>query len=143
MKLKVVSIAGFILLPVVTGMMIVSCQSDAQIEFQRYYSNGNLIYQTHCQNCHGANGEGLQALIPPLNDTSYIKTNKSALACYIKNGVKGKIAISSRNFEGEMPASELAPVEIASVLTFISNSFGNKSGMVKSEQVEEDLKDCK
>lgn len=142
MRLKVTSVIGVILLPLLTGMFI-SCQSDAEVEFQRYYSNGSAIYQARCQNCHGAHGEGLQALIPPLDDTTYIKTNQSALACYIKNGMKGNIIISSRHFDGEMPASELAPVELAGVLTFISNSFGNKAGMVKSEQVEEDLKGCK
>jgi mono/diheme cytochrome c family protein len=142
MRLKAASAIGIILLPLLMGMLI-SCQSDAEVEFQRYYSNGGAIYQARCQNCHGAHGEGLQALIPPLNDTTYIKTNKSALACFIKNGMKGKIIISFRYFEGEMPASELAPVELAGVLTYISNSFGNKSGIVKSEQVEEDLKGCK
>ncbi|MDB5131879.1 MAG: hypothetical protein JWR02_1628 [Mucilaginibacter sp.] len=142
MRLKVTSVALFILFPIAIGLLV-SCQNDAQIEFQRYYSNGSAIYRTHCQNCHGANGEGLQALIPPLNDTAYLKTNGPALACYIENGMKGKIVVSSRNFEGEMPASQLAPVELAGVLTFISNSFGNKSGLIKSEQVEEDLKNCK
>jgi mono/diheme cytochrome c family protein len=142
MKLRAASAIGFILLLLVT-VIFVSCQSDAEVEFRRYYSNGGAIYQARCQNCHGAHGEGLQALIPPLNDTTYIKTNKPALACYIKNGMKGKIIISSRHFEGEMPASDLAPVELASVLSYISNSFGNKLGIVKSEQVEEDLKECK
>ncbi|GAC1302881.1 MAG: hypothetical protein NVSMB24_08130 [Mucilaginibacter sp.] len=142
MRLKAARVTAFILLPLLTEMFI-SCQSDAEVEFQRYYSNGGAIYQARCQNCHGAHGEGLQALIPPLNDTTYIKTNKSALACFIRNGMKGQVTISSRHFEGEMPASELAPVELAGVLTYISNSFGNKSGLVKSEQVEEDLKGCK
>ncbi|HWZ14509.1 MAG TPA: cytochrome c [Mucilaginibacter sp.] len=142
MRLKAAGVTAFILLPLLMGMFI-SCQSDTEVEFQRYYSNGGAIYQAHCQNCHGAHGEGLQALIPPLNDTAYIKTNKSALPCFIRNGMKGQITLSSRRFEGEMPASELAPVELAAVLTYISNSFGNKLGLVKSEQVEGDLKGCK
>jgi mono/diheme cytochrome c family protein len=142
MRLKAISIAGFILLPLAIGM-IVSCQSDAQVEFQRYYSNGNLIYQTHCQNCHGANGEGLQALIPPLNDTAYIKRNSHILSCNIKYGLKGKMLIATRHFEGEMPAGGLAPVEMADVLTYITNSFGNKLGTTNTRQVEEDLKNCK
>lgn len=142
MRLRAASAIGFILLLLVT-VIFVSCQSDAEVEFRRYYSNGGAIYQARCQNCHGAHGEGLQALIPPLNDTTYIKTNKSALACYIKNGMKGKIIISSRHFEGDMPASDLAPVEIADVLTYITNSFGNKSGTATTRQVEEDLKNCR
>ncbi len=53
--------------------LIYSCQSDSTIEFKRYYSAGALVYQSHCQNCHGMNGEGLAALIPPLTDTSSLK----------------------------------------------------------------------
>jgi len=142
MKLKTGCAVGFLILPVIVCLLI-SCQNDAGVEFQRYYSNGSAIYQARCQNCHGALGEGLKALIPPLTDTAYIKANKPALACLIKNGMKGSIGVSNRDFEGEMPGNELAPVELAGVLTYISNSFGNKSGTVNTSQVEEDLKKCK
>ncbi len=142
MKLKAIKTAGLILFSIITAT-IVSCQNEAQVEFQRYYSNGSAIYQSHCQNCHGAHGEGLQALIPPLNDTAFIKTNKAALACYIKNGLKRKILVSNRGFEGEMPGNDLAPVELAEVITYVSNSFGNKSATTKSQQVENDLNACR
>jgi len=130
------------LICVVLVVMIVSCQNDGQVEFNRYYSNGNAVYQVHCQNCHGAKGEGLQGLIPPLTDSIYLKTNKKILACYIKSGLKGKIIIANKTFEGEMPADDLSPLEIAQVLTYVTNSFGNKIGTVTIEQVNADLAKC-
>ncbi|MDO3643013.1 cytochrome c [Mucilaginibacter sp. L3T2-6] len=138
-KLKTV-IAG--ILSVTLLVMVASCVNNSQMEFNRYYSNGSAVYQTHCQNCHGTNGEGLQGLIPPLTDSTYLKTNKNILACIIKNGVKGKITVGNKQFEGEMPASGLAPVEIAQVLTYINNSFGNKSGTFTTEDVNADLGKC-
>jgi mono/diheme cytochrome c family protein len=136
--------SGFIIgLGLLLVVLVVSCQSDEQIEFNRYYSAGSVIYLAHCQNCHGEKGEGLQALIPPLTDTTYLKNNRASLACFLKNGLKGEITISGRKFEGVMPASELSPIEMAKVLTYITSSFGNKGGVINLQQVQADLGKCR
>jgi len=137
MKLKVIS--GICLLLVV---LVWSCQSDESIEFNRYYSSGISVYQTHCQNCHGANGEGLNGLIPPLTDSVVLKTYSIALPCIIKNGLKQQITVSGKLFDGEMPAVSLTPIEIAQVITYVTNSFGNKRGLVTDDAVAADLAKC-
>ena len=124
-------------------LFIVSCQSEESIEFKRYYSSGALVYQSHCQNCHGNNGEGLSALIPPLTDSLYLKSNKNELACYIQSGLKGPITVKGRTFDDAMPANDLSPVQIAQVLTYISNSFGNKLNTINEQQVQAYLVKCK
>jgi mono/diheme cytochrome c family protein len=138
MKIKIITSITFLLF-----VLIVSCQSDESLEFDRYYSTGSLVYQQKCQNCHGEHGEGLQGLIPSLTDTAYLKINKSVLACSVKYGLKGKIAIGKREFEGTMPPNDLAPIELAEVLTYVTNSFGNKMGILTSGQVDVDLGRCK
>ena len=138
MKLKLISGILFLL-----TVLIASCQNDGQIEFTRYYSGGSAIYQARCQNCHGAKGEGLQQLIPPLTDSTYLKTNKNSLACFLKNGLKGEIRIHNKAFDGEMPIDSLAPIEIAKVLTYVTNSFGNKLGTINLQQVQSDLEKCR
>jgi mono/diheme cytochrome c family protein len=138
MKWKVIGGITFVLM-----VFILSCQSDEQLEFSRYYTSGRLIYQNRCQNCHGTNGQGLLALIPPLTDSIYLKANKQVLACYVKYGLKGKLTIASKTFEGTMPANDFAAIDIAEVLTYVTNSFGNKMGVVTAQQVENDLKNCK
>jgi mono/diheme cytochrome c family protein len=137
MKLKIIGAISAVII-----LFIASCQSDESIEFRRYYSSGALVYQTHCQNCHGINGEGLSALIPPLTDSIYLKNNKTALACYIKLGLKGQITIKGKKFDDAMPANDLSPVEIARVLTYIGNSFGNKLNTINEQAVQADLKKC-
>src|ERR1700753_1317891 len=111
-------------------LFIISCQSEENIEFKRYYSSGALVYQTHCQNCHGANGEGLSALIPPLTDSSFLKSKKAELACAVKLGLEGQITVKGKEFNDKMPANDLTPIEIAQVLTYVTNSFGNKQGII-------------
>jgi len=137
MKIKLIGIICIAL-----TALIISCQSDEQVEFNRYFSAGSAVYQSHCQNCHGAKGEGLQGLIPSLTDSAYLKSNKSQLACFVKNGLKGQIKISGRQFEGEMPPNDLSPVEIAQVLTYVTNSFGNKSATITTELANADLAKC-
>lgn len=138
MKLKVVGAITAILV-----IFIMSCENDQTIEFKRYYSSGILVYQTHCQNCHGANGEGLAALIPSLTDSAYLLSNKPSLACIIKFGLKGSIKINEKTFDGTMPAVDLSPMETAQVLTYIGNSFGNKLNTIDIQQTESSLGNCK
>ena len=135
-------LAGSVIV-LVAILLIVACQSDESIEFKRYYSSGALVYQQHCQNCHGANGEGLSALIPPLSDSAYLRKNLGVLPCYVKNGLKGQIIIKGKTFEDSMPANDLSPVEIAQVLTYIGNSFGNKLNTIDEQSVQTNLAGCK
>ena len=116
--------------------MIYSCQSDASIEYSRYYSAGAVVYHDHCRNCHGDKGEGLNGLIPPLTDTMLLKSNKNKLACQLKNGLSGKITVAGKAFDGTMPASDLSPIEIAQVITYVGNSFGNKQGVFTDDMVQ-------
>lgn len=123
--------------------VIYSCQSAQEIEYAKYMSNGKDIYVARCQNCHGEKGEGLGELAPPLTDTTFLKTNKSNLACIIKNGSNTEMIINGKKYDGKMPGLNLAAIDIAQVTVYITNSFGNKQGMYTYEQVSKDLSLCK
>jgi mono/diheme cytochrome c family protein len=129
-------VTGFLILFV---FVLAACQSDQDIEFARYYSGGKVIYQGRCQNCHGSDGKGLAALIPPLTQ---IKTDKAVLVCLVKYGSKSALNPTSKTFNTTMPPTDLPSVDIARVLTYVTNSFGNKMGTITTEQVEKDLKGC-
>lgn len=122
------------------SILIASCQSTEEIKQARYYINGKLAYENHCQNCHGAKGEGLGLLIPPLTDTTFIRNNLTDIAGMIKFGISGEMTINGEVYDGEMPAeSHLTPVEITYIINYIGNSFGNKIGHYSQEQVQQDL----
>jgi len=127
----------------VLGVLIASCQNEQSLEFKRYYTSGSLVYQSHCQNCHGVQGEGLKGLIPPLTDSIFMRSNLSRLPCIIKNGLKGQIDVNHRSFEGEMAKIDLNPMELAQVITYINNSFGNQLGQTGYEEVIANLAKCK
>jgi len=124
--------------------IIVSCQSQENIDLQNYMSNGKDIYKARCQNCHGEKGEGLGQLAPPLTDSIFLKTNKSRLACIIKNGTNEPLIVHGKTYKEKMPAfPELADIDIAQVTVYITNSFGNNEGFVSYKQISNDLQKCK
>jgi mono/diheme cytochrome c family protein len=129
---------------VVVAAIISSCQNEADLNFKRYYSTGSTVYQSHCQNCHGANGEGLGALIPPLTDSAYLKANLHQLPCLVKNGLTEPITIHGKPYSQAMPPhADLTSIEIAEALTYVGNSFGNKLGLIDVESVDGDLGKCR
>ncbi|GGI26062.1 hypothetical protein GCM10008119_20770 [Pedobacter mendelii] len=107
-------------------------------------SNGKEVYKSRCQNCHGENGEGLGQLAPPLTDSVFLKTNKNRLACIIKNGANEMIVINGKEYKEKMPPfPELADIDVAQVMVYITNSFGNKQGFVPYTEVSVQLQNCK
>ncbi|GAA3961881.1 hypothetical protein GCM10022246_13870 [Pedobacter ginsengiterrae] len=124
--------------------IIISCQNQKDIDLQNYMSNGKDIYKAKCQNCHGVNGEGLGQLAPPLTDSIFLKTNKTRLACFIKNGANETMVIHGKEYKEKMPAfPELADIDIAQVMVFVTNSFGNNQGFVPYTEVSMQLQNCK
>jgi len=120
-----------------------SCQTAEQVKQDAYFVNGRDLYIKHCQNCHGAAGEGLGALTPPLTDTAYLKDNKHQLACFIKNGLTVPVKVHGEVYEDKMPGFNLADIDVAQLIVYVTNSFGNNQGMYTYEEIAADLKRCK
>jgi mono/diheme cytochrome c family protein len=119
-----------------------SCQSAEKIQQDAYYVNGRDLYISHCQNCHGEKGEGLAALTPPLTDSVFMRKNKSQLACFIKKGIDKPLNIHGKVYEGKMPGFNLADIDLAQVIVYITNGFGHQQGMYTNNQVAADLQKC-
>lgn len=123
--------------------VIYSCQSETDLNYARYYTNGKKLYDVHCQNCHGSDGQGLGKLIPPLNDTTFLKKHKSEIACWVKHGISDSIFVSNVLYTSEMPANAGLPeIDIAAIVTYITNTFGNKQGLYDVNNASADLKQC-
>ncbi len=117
-------------------LCLTACHSEHSLEFDRYYAQGLYIYQAHCQNCHGKKGEGIASLIPPLTDSTFLKNNQEKLPCIIKYGIASPISINGRTYEFTMPPQNtLSDIELAEVIVYINNSFGNHIGMYTLEKI--------
>lgn len=133
------------LLTMVAGCVFLNaCQSGGELDKARYYINGKSLYETHCRNCHGDQGEGLGRLYPPLTDTLFMRAYQRQLACLIKYGSSGQLTVGGQVYDAAMPANpRLSDTEIAYLITYISNSFGNHHGIKRDTSVRTELQHCR
>lgn len=91
------------------------------------YQEGGRLYSVHCANCHGEDGKGLGALIPPLAGADYLLAQRSRLPCIVVNGLSDTITVNGVVFGGQpMPANSLlTDIQVTNVLNYINNSWGN------------------
>lgn len=112
------------------------------LRLRQYMSEGAQLYSQYCANCHQAEGQGLAALIPPLAASDFLLADPKRAACIIKNGQSGKITVNGVEYDGVMPMLSLKDLEIAELVTYISNSWGNKKGLIDVNDVSAFLKEC-
>ena len=96
-----------------------------------------------CANCHMEDGKGLEGLIPPLAGADYLNDHRGQLACIIRYGQEGEIEVNGRSYNQIMTGiPELNEVEIANVLNYVFNSWGNEQTFISPDEIEEQLKAC-
>lgn len=86
---------------------------------------GAEIYDDFCVQCHLANGKG-SAVIPPLAQSDWLINKRKESIHAIKYGQNGTIVVNGKKYNGTMPEMGLTDQEVADVMNYISNSWGNK-----------------
>lgn len=104
---------------------------------QKSLAEGAKIYKKYCLTCHQADGGGVPNMTPPLIQTSFVLGDKEKLINILLNGLKN-VDIDDQTYNNPMPAlgSVLKDQEIANVLTYVRNSFGNKAPGITVEEVK-------
>nr|WP_068891282.1 cytochrome c [Pedobacter panaciterrae] len=101
------------------------------------FANGQKVYNKYCLSCHMADGGGVQNMNPPLIKTTYVLGDKTQLIKIALNGLNEEIEIDGEVYNNVMPSHGfLKDQEIADVLTFVRNSFGNKASAIKVSEVK-------
>lgn len=94
---------------------------------------GGQKFQSICASCHQINGQGNPSQnIPPLDGSEWVAGDKASparLSRIVLYGLSGPIQVKGRTYTGVMPnqGNVFKDYEIASVLTYIRNSWGNKA----------------
>lgn len=106
----------------------------------QYAIEGKNLYENYCANCHQQDGTGLGKLIPPLKNSDYLSENVGRTARIIKYGQQGEITVNGIIYNQPMPANPtLTNLEIARIMTYIYNIWGNKEGVIDANKVAEYL----
>lgn len=122
--------------------LVTSCQSKEELRKEQMVINGRELYVQHCANCHQENGSGLGDLYPPIADSDYLK-NKEQIICMIRYGASGDMVVNGKTYNQAMPANRnLYDLDIASIVTFIYNEWGDEQVITSADTVHEVLENC-
>jgi mono/diheme cytochrome c family protein len=109
-----------------------------QKTIEKSISDGKEIYQDFCVQCHLDNGKGVPGTFPPLAKSDYLQNNIEASIRGIKYGQRGKITVNGIDYDGIMSHQGLVDEEVADVMNYILNSWGNVTkGQISISQVAE------
>ena len=102
---------------------------------------GKGIYTAYCITCHLETGQGIPGAFPPLAGSDYLMEDQKRAIRTIIYGENGEISVNGIIYFGDMPGQDLADQEIADVVNYIQNSWGNKgSSEVRIEDITAEKK---
>jgi mono/diheme cytochrome c family protein len=105
-------------------------------ELKQSMERGNEIYSDFCVTCHLQKGEGVPYTFPPLAKSDYLMANRENSIKAIKYGLQGEITVNGVTYNSAMAGLGLEDEEVADVMNYISNSWGNTSkSIVTVEEV--------
>jgi mono/diheme cytochrome c family protein len=110
---------------------------EQDTELQQSIKRGKSIYTDMCVTCHLPNGKGVPKVYPPLAKSDYLLEKREASIKAVKYGLRGKIVVNGVEYKGIMSNLGLYEDEVADVMNYVTNSWGNKNPkMITEEEVE-------
>ncbi|TWT57679.1 Alcohol dehydrogenase cytochrome c subunit precursor [Thalassoglobus neptunius] len=114
-------------------------------EFRQVYEVGQTVFYSEgsCATCHREHGEGITRIYPPLAGSEWVTGDPDRLIKLTLHGLWGKIQVRGQVFEptqGVPPMTALGNMftdaEMASVLTYVRNSWGNDASEISVDDVK-------
>ena len=97
---------------------------------------GQAVYSRTCIACHQPTGMGLPPVFPPLAGSEWIAKDASIAVRNIVNGMQGPVTVKGVTYNSMMPpVAGLSDKDIADVVTYVNNSFGNTGAIVTEAEV--------
>lgn len=97
---------------------------------------GKQLFMGSCSACHQSEGQGIPRTFPPLAKSDYLMKDKKRAVEVVLNGLKGPVTVNGQEFNSVMPPmSHFADDDIANILTYVRNAWGNTGDAVKPSDV--------
>jgi len=100
-------------------------------------TRGDSVYTAYCLACHQVNGSGNPGMYPPLKTNATVVGDKNDLILIVLKGLSGAVEVNGVTYTQAMPPHNfLTDSQIADVLTYVRNSFGNSAEIITPEDVK-------
>jgi nitrite reductase (NO-forming) len=121
--------------PVVTAAQ---AQSAGTLTKEQQIQAGAVLFKGTCSVCHQDSGQGIPNVFPPLAGSDFLKADHQRPIGIALNGLTGPVTVNGATFNSVMPPmSQLNDDEIANILTYVTNSWGNAGDPITAQQVKE------
>ena len=97
---------------------------------------GEATFKAACLACHQKDGKGLAGAFPPLAGSDFLLKDKNRAISTVLHGRTGPIVVNGQKYDSVMPPmSQLSDAEIANVLTYVANNWGNEGWRASTSEV--------
>ena len=104
---------------------------------QEQVEAGKALFMGTCSVCHQANGEGLAGVFPPLAKSDYFAKDAKLAISAVLRGLSGKVTVNGKEYNSVMPPmNQLNDDEVANILTYVLNTWGNPGGRISADEVK-------
>jgi nitrite reductase (NO-forming) len=111
--------------------------AGGNLSLQDQVQAGQALFAGTCSVCHQANGAGLAGVFPPLAQSDYLAADVKRGISTVLHGLSGQLKVNGNDYNSVMPAmNQLNDDEVAHILTYVLNSWGNPGGRVLTEEVK-------
>ena len=125
------------IIPVITLLVLFSAFVPTNDELEASKARGEEAYNLYCVTCHLGQGEGVKGAVPPLAKSDYLLEDIERAIHVVKYGQEGEISVNGVKYNSYMAPLGLDDQEVADVLTYVLNSWGNDYGKrITLEQVK-------
>lgn len=97
---------------------------------------GSRLFASICAACHQPSGLGRPNVFPPLAGSDFLNADKTRAIGIVIFGRQGELIVNGQKFNNSMPSFPLTDEDIADVLTYVYNSFGNSGLEVTPDEVK-------
>ena len=110
--------------------------ASGKLTLEQQVKAGETLFNGTCSVCHQSDGAGVANVFPPLAKSDYLNADPNRTIGVVLNGLNGAVTVNGQNYNSVMPPmSQLNDDEIANILTYTMNSWGNKGGHITAKQV--------
>jgi nitrite reductase (NO-forming) len=115
-----------------------SARAHGTLTKEQQIAAGAVLYKGTCSTCHQENGRGLPNVFPPLAGSDYLQSDPKRAIAVVLNGLSGPVEVNGSTYDSVMPPmSQLNDDEVANILTFALNNWGNHGPAITAEEVAE------
>jgi mono/diheme cytochrome c family protein len=95
-------------------------------DLKQSIKDGQGVYLDFCMRCHLSKGEGVEGIYPPLANSNWLSEKRIESIKSVKYGLKGEIEVNGKTYNNYMTSMGLTDREVADVMNYILNNFGNE-----------------